>query len=316
MSAQHAATLQRRRRVSLVVLVCACLAFAASVAFNSRASVLSHSELKVSYSEPEVGYLPAGFDAADVQEGGEPGGAFSRFTHTERQHARLPCLLCHRRENNSPTPNRPGHMPCSGCHTQQFANQTSNICGICHTNPPSAAVKPFPRLRSFNVRFDHARHMRGAALPRAGCVACHKAERRGAALSIPAGSGAHSTCFQCHTPSASDARGGQISGCDTCHQLGSHVRTPTSARAFEVNFSHAEHGARRGLGCNDCHSVRAGAARAQQVTSPVAAQHHASARALSCMSCHNNRRAFGGDDFSDCKRCHEGETFRFGGRSE
>jgi hypothetical protein len=29
------------------------------------------------------------------------------------------------------------------------------------------------------------------------------------------------------------------------------------------------------------------------------------------MSCHNDKRAFGGDDFSDCKRCHQGPTFRF-----
>jgi hypothetical protein len=29
------------------------------------------------------------------------------------------------------------------------------------------------------------------------------------------------------------------------------------------------------------------------------------------MTCHNNRRAFGGDDFADCKRCHTGQTFRF-----
>jgi hypothetical protein len=39
--------------------------------------------------------------------------------------------------------------------------------------------------------------------------------------------------------------------------------------------------------------------------------HFASTRTQSCASCHNNSRAFGGTDFSDCKRCHEGSTFRF-----
>jgi hypothetical protein len=39
--------------------------------------------------------------------------------------------------------------------------------------------------------------------------------------------------------------------------------------------------------------------------------HHANARAQSCMTCHNDRRAFGGDDFADCKKCHEGNTWHF-----
>jgi hypothetical protein len=30
----------------------------------------------------------------------------------------------------------------------------------------------------------------------------------------------------------------------------------------------------------------------------------------SCASCHNNRRAFG-EDFTQCRRCHEARTFRF-----
>jgi hypothetical protein len=29
------------------------------------------------------------------------------------------------------------------------------------------------------------------------------------------------------------------------------------------------------------------------------------------MSCHNGKRAFGGDDFSACKRCHSRETWHF-----
>jgi hypothetical protein len=29
------------------------------------------------------------------------------------------------------------------------------------------------------------------------------------------------------------------------------------------------------------------------------------------MSCHNGKRAFGGDDFSVCKRCHNRDTWHF-----
>jgi hypothetical protein len=29
------------------------------------------------------------------------------------------------------------------------------------------------------------------------------------------------------------------------------------------------------------------------------------------MSCHNNKRAFGIENFADCKRCHQGQHFYF-----
>jgi hypothetical protein len=29
------------------------------------------------------------------------------------------------------------------------------------------------------------------------------------------------------------------------------------------------------------------------------------------MSCHNGKRAFGGDDFSVCNRCHKGSAWHF-----
>src|SRR5688500_12471824 len=41
---------------------------------------------------------------------------YSRFKHDNPQHARLPCLLCHRRETNSAQPSLPGksnHAPCT-----------------------------------------------------------------------------------------------------------------------------------------------------------------------------------------------------------
>ncbi|HEX5706892.1 MAG TPA: cytochrome c3 family protein, partial [Pyrinomonadaceae bacterium] len=75
-------------------------------------------------------------------------------------------------------------------------------------------------------------------------------------------------------------------------------------------FSHAAHGSRQGLSCASCHEVRAGLAQSRQVSSPRPAQHFPPARTRSCASCHDNRRAFGGEDFGDCKRCHRGSTFR------
>jgi c(7)-type cytochrome triheme protein len=235
---------------------------------------------------------------------------FSKFYHNNTNHARLPCLLCHRREGTAARPALPGaggHLPCAGCHAKEFANSSSPVCTICHTNTQSGALKAFPRLKSFNVKFDHAIHARG---PKVGCSTCHRPIRGGAAMTIPAGISAHTTCYRCHAPQA-QAGGRDISSCGTCHQLGSHSRTPTQAAAFNVGFSHAKHGASQKLSCTECHSIRAGMPRRRQVTAPLALNHHAPAGAKSCATCHTGKRAFGGDDFSVCTKCHQGQQWRF-----
>jgi c(7)-type cytochrome triheme protein len=232
---------------------------------------------------------------------------YSKFKHDDPNHSRLPCLLCHRRETNSPLPTLPGsngHLPCAGCHAQLFANSSGPMCTICHTDSQSGKLKSFPRLSSFNVTFDHARHRN------VNCAICHKPARAGVAFSIPASFSAHTTCFGCHTPSAKSGEQ-NISSCGTCHQPGRHVRTRETAQAFRVGFSHAKHNKSEGLSCNECHRLRAEVVRGLQVSAPQPLNHHASPSAFSCMSCHNGKRAFGGDNFSACKRCHTGNAWRF-----
>lgn len=289
-----------RRWLSLIMLTFACAGFALTLLFDSRNSSASTTENADNPARAEL-------EVVEPQETG--GGDFSKFAHTNAMHARLPCLLCHRRETNSPQVKLPGHTPCAGCHTQQFNNSGSPICAICHTDVQSGAVKPFPSLRSFNVMFDHSRHV-GAGQSRAACATCHKTDRRGVALSIPAGLNAHATCFQCHAPRA-QSNGRDISSCGTCHSLGGFSRTPTWARAYRVNFSHTDHVQRRGLSCAECHNIRAGASQGRQVTAPAPEMHHLSARAMNCASCHNDKRAFGIANFANCKKCHEGTSFRF-----
>lgn len=235
---------------------------------------------------------------------------YSQFKHDDRNHARLPCLLCHRRENNSPQPTLPGkaaHAPCTGCHAQQFSNPASEICTICHTDVQSGKVKVFPPLRSFDVRFDHAKHTAvGAA-----CVTCHRRNRNGVGLAIPSRLNAHVTCFACHTPNA-QVNGRNISSCSTCHHLGRLVRTSDQGPAYRVGFSHANHDASEKLTCAACHQVRAGLPQGRQVSAPLPLNHHAPGKASSCATCHNGQRVFGGDDFSACKRCHRGSAWHFG----
>jgi c(7)-type cytochrome triheme protein len=231
---------------------------------------------------------------------------YSKYLHSSQNHARLPCLLCHRRESNSARPNLPGaggHLPCAGCHAQHFANSDGPICTICHTDIKSGSLKPFPRMKSFRMKFDHAQHTRTGA----NCATCHRPSRGGVALSIPSGFNAHNTCYRCHTPRA-QSNGRDISSCGTCHQLGGYLRTPETAQAFRVNFSHAKH---RQMTCNACHQVRGGMPQRRQVTAPEPLNHHATGRGQSCQTCHDGKRAFGGDDFSACKRCHTGAAWRF-----
>lgn len=285
-----------RHLISLVVLTVACAGFAMTFVLNARMSNQSIDVGDRSMDDVQPALSEAPLDSAS-------------FSHAGNAHARLPCLLCHKRDSNSPQPKLPGHLPCAGCHVQEFANAGSMMCTICHTNVQSGAVKPFPALKTFAVRFDHAVHT-GAGRTTMGCATCHRPARRGVAVSIPARLGAHATCFQCHGPGTRARDGRDIASCSTCHDLGTLARTSESSRAFRLNFSHAEHGSRQKLGCSACHSVRPGGFQSNQVTAPQPAMHKASPRAMSCMSCHNDKRAFGIADFKNCRRCHEGKSFR------
>jgi c(7)-type cytochrome triheme protein len=264
------------------------------VVLKSHALGNSRSESPATESNQQQMQFPEGLD-------------YSKFLHSNANHARLPCLLCHRRETNAARPLLPGgnsHLPCAGCHAQQFSSSDGPICTICHSDVKSGALKPFPRLHSFRMKFDHARHLNMGSI---GCATCHRPTRGGVALSIPSGFNAHATCFACHTPGAQSG-GRDISSCGTCHQLGGYSRTPEGAQAFRVGFNHAKH---QKLTCNQCHQARAGMPQRRQVTSPEPLNHHATGRGLSCMSCHNGKRAFGGDDFTVCTRCHTGTTWHF-----
>src|SRR5947209_7160500 len=297
-AADEPRAIRRRRLFALSLILLGCVGVILILVSSLRASA-SQSVLKESLSGKLIPAL--------LQE---PQGDFTKFSHTQT-HSALPCLLCHRRENNNPRLSLPGHTPCAGCHAQRFSEANGPICTICHTDVYSHDLKPFPSLKSFKMKFDHALHLSGAARPAGGCATCHQATNRGVALLIPAGFNAHATCFQCHTARAQNPQGRDISSCSTCHVAGTYARTSMQASAYRVSFSHARHTARQGLSCNDCHNARAGMPQGRQVTAPQALMHHASPRAQSCLICHNNKRAFGIENFADCKKCHQVAHFYF-----
>src|SRR5437868_11887300 len=82
-------TSRARRLCSLAVLAAACLGFALVLVHDHRAAAQSQRQ-------------PSAQET--LQAAQEPGRDFSKFTHTNAVHSRLPCLLCHRRDTNAPRP--------------------------------------------------------------------------------------------------------------------------------------------------------------------------------------------------------------------
>ncbi|MCA1615286.1 MAG: cytochrome c3 family protein [Acidobacteria bacterium] len=271
-------------------------------------------------ADPRAGLAGARATSPAAAARSQGGNDFSRFAHNSPRHASLACAACHERRDNSTRPRLPGHKACTGCHLPQFVTTNAPMCAICHTDldgqdPP---VKNFPALASFNARFDHAQHNAGAARPAAGCAACHRpVSRSPAALTIPAGLGAHAQCYSCHAPGSQSA-GRDIASCGVCHAQARYARTPVNRAAFAASFSHSAHGPRQNLRCDNCHQLRPGLAQSRQVTAPRVAQHFQPGRAQSCVSCHNDRRGaggrvvFGDADFNNCRLCHKRQNFRMG----
>jgi hypothetical protein len=239
---------------------------------------------------------------------------YSKFLHNSQRHSSIACSACHHRADNSARPSFPGHKDCTGCHLTQFTTPSVPMCTICHTSVSGSTppLKAFPESfkESFNVKFDHAQHMSGAARPKNGCTACHTgSSRKGVAFSIPARLAAHNQCYACHTPNA-QANGRDLASCSVCHDQKPFSRTSTDANSFRFAFSHSQHSSRQRLGCADCHNFTAGLQQRRQVSSPRPAEHFPTGN-NTCATCHNGKRNFGGDlDFKNCRRCHTGSSFK------
>lgn len=223
---------------------------------------------------------------------------YSKFSHSVPEHFETNCDSCHKREGSSLALNYSGHDSCISCHLNEFTNPKSGICAVCHDDLKvvPATMKTFPtRFREgFNMKFDHAAH-----LSETGCASCHQPQ--GAAQTIPSGINSHSQCFACHTSESN------IGSCNYCHDLAPYQRTSASRTIFKAVFRHSDH--QRSVGCTDCHTVKRGEPQSRQVAAPVAVQHFGAGGSISCRSCHNDRRAFGENDFANCKRCHGGSGF-------
>ena len=229
--------------------------------------------------------LPEAMISADEMEGVD----FARFKHDSERHVTVPCLLCHQRNEESPQPKFSGHTPCIGCHAPQFKDNQHPICVICHTEQDTKELKAFPAMKSFKANFNHTQHFKET-----NCATCHKSEG-GGGMNIPTRGEAHATCFQCHT---TDRTVGEknIGTCSTCHELGQPNRIVDRVENIGYNFDHANHSR---VGCNECHNAQGG----NEMSALTIAMHNREPN--SCATCHNEKRAFGANDFTDCRRCHQ-----------
>ena len=138
MTKQTKISMSARRPCEFVVLVFGCLVF--GYVFTSCSKPENKSEINRSE-------IPtANTSEISVAPSINPNADFSKFDHKNAEHSRFPCALCHERTDNSATPKLVGHLPCSSCHTAQFADNKSTICTICHKNPENGIVKNFSAL--------------------------------------------------------------------------------------------------------------------------------------------------------------------------
>jgi c(7)-type cytochrome triheme protein len=222
------------------------------------------------------------------------------FGFDHNRHSGLSCTSCHNSTggNNMSAPTVAMHtsagsaQSCATCHngSRAFGANTFANCKSCH--------QQFAGARSFGVKFEHSDHAK------ANCATCHKSAGKGVSFSVPAGQNAHTTCFQCHSPTKQGTS--QNNGyCFQCHQPGSGERMAAAPMFIAGNFSHTKH---KAMACNSCHSTKGG-----DISAPTVAMHKTAKGTQSCATCHNNQKAFG-EDFSNCKRCHTGENFKFTGK--
>ena len=233
---------------------------------------------------------------------------FEAFSHTIPEHKEFECNSCHQREGRSLDMEFAAHDSCVGCHLNQFTDRSlmdkdKVMCSICHgdlqANPPPMKTFPVKFREGFNMKFDHSAHDNGEGRPPAGCASCHQSA--GPGKTIPVGFQAHNNCFTCHTAES------KIGSCSTCHEIAPYRRTSPGRTAFRGSFSHGDH---NGVGCADCHTIRAGAPQGKQATNIAVSQHCGGTN--NCATCHNGVRSFGDGNFANlasCARCHAGAGF-------
>jgi len=222
----------------------------------------------------------------------------------------------------------PGHKACVECHIQQFVAKTPQTCTICHDAGQGLTARPpqrdFPRRYDFNAFFDAKQHETHAAykLPNGqstNCNFCHQQSPKPALLGIAA----HNECYVCHSPTSSDQKAAQKSGCIVCHTQQTMDDPPVffrASKAFAAQFTHKTHVGYANGDCMACHTISGSYKQNSPATLKITA--HASPDQRSgkgCFSCHDGGRHYGRIVFSGepdnaggsaCAKCHTRDDYK------
>lgn len=278
---------------------------------------------------------------------------YERFTHQTHlgvvkvpgtfQAHELKCDSCHDQrdlmKNLVPNPETnklrrlkfPGHKACVECHVQQFTARPQQTCTICHDTKDGLIARPpqrdFPPRYDFNAFFDAKQHETHITynLPsgeRTSCNFCHQQTAKPA----PLGVAAHAECYVCHSPTSSDQKASQKSGCIVCHteQKTDDVSVyGRPSKAYGALFLHKSHVGYVNNDCRVCHTINGGYNQVSPTSVKITA--HASAAdqrgGKGCFTCHDGGQHYGRTVFSgepgttgggSCNKCHtrpDGKVF-------
>ena len=209
----------------------------------------------------------------------------------EGKHQKVLCKSCHKVKLTTPLK----YNRCTDCHTdyheKQFVkNGIPPDCSVCHT--VSGFTEFAYTLDQHNAGIFP---LKGAhvATP---CFACHKKTEKWKFKEIG------KKCADCHD----NIHQTQISdnyypdkNCEACHNL---------ERWQDVNFDHKKtkfelEGAHTKQSCRDCHFNKEKTGHANQKFVGLA---------TSCTNCHkdNHAQQFDNNGITDCKRCHNSDSFK------
>jgi len=224
-------------------------------------------------------------------------GGVKNFDHSkadfqlEGKHQKVACKSCHKVKLTTPLT----YKRCTDCHAdyhdKQFAkNGVSPDCSVCHN------VNEFTEF-SFSTEQHNAGifPLKGAHLA-TPCFACHKKQEKWKFKEIG------NNCKDCHENIHQAFISDKFypeADCEACHNLNrwNTVEFDHKKTQFELEGAHAKQT------CRDCHFNKEKVGHANQKFAGLA---------TNCTNCHKDvhHKQFEINGITDCKRCHNADTFK------
>ncbi len=203
----------------------------------------------------------------------------------------LGCQDCHfidaQKQYEAQRPGSQDHAPCDRCHQEEFYQQPSDFCQVCHTSvdplkAQSSPLEPYPRravAAELVSAFNHKVHLAGERVKKDGkglnCQDCHAVSGPGEAYaSFPK----HPVCAKCHGEVVSPT----MKDCSGCHA----ANGPGKERRFiknDIRFTHGKHqtdAKGNEIACETCHYAIKQSDAASEINLPLMKD---------CAKCHEDK---------------------------